>query len=272
MVSVVHLTANNKRKRRVFFFLIVTVPLVFIAQAEDWNIFSWQNSAYVKKAFFEIAYKNEYRPGLSKLKRWNREIKYKVMYFKFSPPFEVGENLVDDQFKDLSDITAVSIVKSNKKPNFRIIFTKREYYGEAIQKYTKTKIKNIDTESNCLLSLKHRHYQLVKATVIIPVDHAMEYGLLPACVVEELTQSMGLPNDSEWVNPSVANDESVSQLLTGLDYLMLKILYDKRLKIGMDTEQSSPIVDKILQDFEQQNLIKTAPFEAQKLRIYMQLE
>lgn len=268
----VHLTVNSKRKKKVLFFLVVTIPFVFIAQAENWNVFSWQNSVYIKKAFFEIAYRNEYRPGLSKLKRWNSEIKYKVMYFKFSPPFEVGENLVDDQFKDLSDITAVSIVKSEEQPNFRIIFTRREYYGEAIQKYTKSKIKNIDTQSNCLAFFKHRRYQLVKATVIIPVDHAMTYGLLPACIVEELTQSMGLPNDSDWVNPSVANDESVSQLLTGLDYLMLKILYDKRLEIGMNIEQSSPIVDKILRDFEQQNLIQTAPLEVQKLRLYRQLE
>ncbi len=115
-------------------------------------------------------------------------------------------------------------------------------------------------------------YELVQATVIIPVDHAMKYGLLPACIVEELTQAMGLPNDSDWVNPSVANDKSILDLLTGLDYLMLKILYDKRLTIGLSLEKSIPIIDEILLDFEQKNLIKNAVFKARKLRLSQRLE
>jgi hypothetical protein len=51
------------------------------------------------------------------------------------------------------------------------------------------------------------------------------YGLLPACIVEELAQAMGLPNDSGLVNPSVANDKSVLELLTGLDDFMLRIIF-----------------------------------------------
>jgi hypothetical protein len=50
---------------------------------------------------------------------------------------------------------------------------------------------------------KHnKQSELISVLVIIPVDHAMSHGLLPACVIEELTQAMGLPNDSDWVIPS----------------------------------------------------------------------
>jgi hypothetical protein len=83
---------------------------------------------------------------------------------------------------------------------------------------------------------------------------------------------MGLPNDSDWVNPSVANDKSILDLLTGLDYLMLKILYDKRLVVGLDVGQSSAIVDTILFDFEQQNLIKNSVLKSRELRLSKQLE
>lgn len=233
---------------------------------------SWQNKEYIKKSFFEIAYKNEYKKGRSKLKRWNKSIQYKVDYFKLTTPFKVAENMIDDHFKDLSDITTLPIVKRDKNSNFRIILTKRAHYKEAIEKYTNTKIKNIDTKSSCLLFIRHKRYVLSNAVIIIPADYAMRYGLLPACIVEELTQAMGLPNDSDWVNPSVFNDKSVLDLLTGLDYLMLKILYDKRLEIGMNVNQSSSIVDEILLDFEQQNLIKNSIFKARKLRLNAQLE
>lgn len=261
-------------KSNLFKFGLGALLTVFLptTHADLGQSISWQSKEYIKKAFFEIAYKNEYRKGPSNLKRWNKNIQYKVDYFKFPAVFEVAEDLIDDHFKDLSDITALSIFKADKNPNFRIVLTKRAHYKEAIAKYTKTKIKNIDTESNCLLSIKHRHYELVEATVIIPVDHAMRYGLLPACIVEELSQAMGLLNDSDWVNPSVANDKSVLDLLTGLDYLMLKILYDKRLEVGMNVEKSSAIVDEILLDFEQQDLIKNSIAAAEKLRLSQQLE
>ncbi|CAB9545105.1 Tellurite resistance protein (telA) [uncultured Gammaproteobacteria bacterium] len=250
----------------------LSVAFLSITYASNWQGASWQSKDYIKKAFFEIAYKNEYRKGASNLRRWKKRIQYKVEYFELPEDFKMAENLIDEHFKDLSDITALPIVKSDHYSNFKIILTKRSYYKEAIEKYTSTTIKNIDTQSNCLLFIKHRHYELFDATVIIPADHAMRYGLLPACIVEELAQAMGLPNDSDWVNPSVANDKSVLDLLTGLDYLMLRILYDKRLRIGMSVKQSIPIVDKILLDFEQQGLIKNAILKARELRLSRRLE
>ncbi len=114
---------------------------------------------------------------------------------------------------------------------------------------------------------RNKQYEIISALVIIPVDHAMSYGLLPACVIEELTQAMGLTNDSDWVIPSVANDKSVLDLLTGLDYLCLKILYDKRLYAGMDKKTSSPLVDKILIDLENQKIINSSILRAQELNI-----
>lgn len=269
MDLVVRLTKNNPRQGLLKFGLWFL--FIFMLASADAQVL-WQSKHYIKKAFFEIAYKNEYKQGLRKLTRWNKPIQYKIDYFKFPAVFEVAEKLIDDHFRDLSDISALSIVKSDKNPNFRIILTKRAHYKEAIDKYSNIKIKNIEIESNCLLYIKHLNNQLVKASVIIPVDHAMRYGLLPACIVEELTQAMGLPNDSDWVSPSVANDISVLDLLTGLDYLMLKILYDKRLEIGMSVEQSDTIVDEILLDFEQKNLIKGAALEAKKLRLSRQLD
>lgn len=148
------------------------------------------------------------------------------------------------------------------------MLTQKSHYKLAISRYTNTKIKDLDTQSNCLLHFEHnKKVELTNALVIIPVDHAMRYGLLPACVVEELTQAMGLPNDSDWVSPSIVNDKSVLDLLTGLDYLLLKILYDNRLHAGMSVKTSEPIVDKILIDFERQDMIKSSVLKVQELNI-----
>ena len=84
-----------------------------------------------------------------------------------------------------------------------------------------------------------------RMVVIIPVDRARARGKLPACVVEELTQVLGLPNDSEKVFPSVFNDRSIDDFLTGLDVLLLKMLYDPRIKPGMDETTVRPLLREI---------------------------
>jgi Protein of unknown function (DUF2927) len=55
-----------------------------------------------------------------------------------------------------------------------------------------------------------------------------------SCVVEEVTQVMGLPNDSFDIAPSIFNDDDEYQNLTWQDELFLRVLYDPRIKSGMD--------------------------------------
>lgn len=229
---------------------------------------SWQTKDYIKKSFLEIACKNEYQLGQTKLRRWEQPIRYRVEYFKLDAPVDVAETLIQNHCQDLSKITGLVINKDDKNPNFRIILTKKAHYKSAIHRYTNTKIKNLDTQTSCLLHFKrNKQSEIISAVVIIPVDHAMSYGILPACVVEELTQAMGLPNDSDWVMPSIANDKSVLDLLTGLDYLLLKILYDNRLHVGMNVKIVDPLLDEVLTDFKNQDMIKDSALKIQELNI-----
>ncbi|MBP8189865.1 MAG: DUF2927 domain-containing protein, partial [Aeromonas sp.] len=57
------------------------------------------------------------------------------------------------------------------------------------------------------------------------------------CVVEELTQVMGLPNDSDKVFPSIFNDNSIDSFPTGLDYVLLKLAYHPALHAGMTADE-----------------------------------
>lgn len=54
-----------------------------------------------------------------------------------------------------------------------------------------------------------------------------------SCVVEEMTQLMGLPNDSFDIAPSIFNDDDEYRDLTWQDELFLRVLYDPRVKAGM---------------------------------------
>lgn len=76
-------------------------------------------------------------------------------------------------------------------------------------------------------------------------------GLLrKACLQEEIVQSLGLTNDSDEARPSIFNDDQEFAVMTEHDALLLRVLYDPRLRAGMGADQAMPIVRNILQDLD----------------------
>ncbi|MFQ5955829.1 MAG: DUF2927 domain-containing protein, partial [Kiloniellales bacterium] len=48
--------------------------------------------------------------------------------------------------------------------------------------------------------------EIYKANIFIPTDRSSSAGMLPACVIEETAQILGLPNDSDEIHFSIFND------------------------------------------------------------------
>lgn len=88
--------------------------------------------------------------------------------------------------------------------------------------------------------------EYVSAIAIIRDEHPDL--LRRSCVHEEIAQGLGLPNDSAAARPSIFNDDEEFALLTGMDEQMLRILYDRRLSLGMTPEQARPIVRVIAEE------------------------
>src|SRR5690606_30868465 len=65
------------------------------------------------------------------------------------------------------------------------------------------------------------------------------------CLHEEITQGLGLTNDSD-ARPSIFNDDQEFALLTDHDRLLLRTLYDPRLKPGMTEAEAMPLVKRIV--------------------------
>jgi len=101
-------------------------------------------------------------------------------------------------------------------------------------------------------------YEIKKAIVIIPVDQARMHGKLVSCVVEEITQILGLPNDSERAYPSIFNDKTPESLLSGLDYLLLKALYNDAIKPGMTANEVTPVMQNLIRRWQKDGTIQSA--------------
>ena len=69
-----------------------------------------------------------------------------------------------------------------------------------------------------------------------------------SCIHEEMAQAMGLPNDYDGARPSVFNDSLEFAFLTEHDEILLRMLYDPRLRTGMTPAEARPLLPAVARD------------------------
>jgi len=233
----------------------------------------WKNTDYLINSFIDVALNNEYSAAESTVRRWDSPINYYFMHRSLDK--ELHEQLTLLHLQHLAAITDVKIQAAphKNKANLFIIFSNEASLNHDLQHEFKIKSaqkrEQLVRHSVCLANITtYKNGSMRKAIIIIPVDRARAHAKLVACIVEEITQIMGLPNDSDKVFPSIFNDKSYNDLLSGLDYVLLKMLYHPTLKSGMSKRQAKPILKKIIHSFRQQGLIDKATKEVTKGGLY----
>ena len=95
---------------------------------------------------------------------------------------------------------------------------------------------------NCLGRYSGARGSITRAAVYINTDNRAKAN---HCLVEEIIQVLGLPGDINMFENSIFHDKSTQTSLTIIDKIMLKTLYDPRLKNNMTLAQAMPIVRKV---------------------------
>ncbi len=85
-----------------------------------------------------------------------------------------------------------------------------------------------------------------KAIILIKGEH--NELMRRSCINEEMAQAMGLSNDSRTARPSIFNDDEEFALLTLHDQILLRMLYDPRLRAGMNAAEVRPLLPQIARD------------------------
>ena len=213
----------------------------------------WQSPKYISDSFIEIALHNEYSTTISRLRKWQKPIYYSVEHRTGDK--KLHQQIVDLHLSHLSIITGLTISPSTstKRPNLKIIFSTELQLEQELKHdfllENSHQVSQLTRNSICLAHFSTAADNSIEsAIVIIPVDRARAHAKLLSCVVEELTQILGLPNDSDKVFPSIFNDKSHDDYLAGLDYLLLTLLYDKRLQAGLNQVQVKQKLQQIIQE------------------------
>ncbi len=85
-----------------------------------------------------------------------------------------------------------------------------------------------------------------EAVAVIRGEHSDLLRL--SCIHEEIAQALGVSNDSPAARPSIFNDDEEFGLLTTHDEMLLRMLYDPRLRPGMSVQQARPVAEAIAAD------------------------
>ncbi len=199
----------------------------------------WQSNDYLVQSFMEVAMKREYgHEAQVRFSRWQGPIRLKLIN-EFGDKALQAE-VVKVQSQHLAKITGHPIQLVNDNPNLTLIMTRHQqmasWAGRTMRQDDSVSIAL--KEGICLANFAtNARYEITRATIIIPVDYSRAKGRFLDCVVEELTQVMGLPNDSNKVFPSIFNDNSIDSFPTGLDYVLLKLAYHPTLRAGMTADE-----------------------------------
>ena len=196
------------------------------------------------------------------LRRWNRPVRVGVMTSGSVPPAEAARDRanVAGFTRKLARLTGTDMRMSNDaEVNFLVLFMNSEereaFARQATTRYPAFAPAVVDAMRDTPLDTFCTAYAFgdpgnpsvySAVMILIRAEHPPLTRL--SCVHEEMAQAMGLPNDSPDARPSLFNDSLEFALLTEHDEILLRMLYDPRLRPGMTAAQVRPLLPAIARD------------------------
>jgi len=234
---------------------------------DDFNANTSVSPRILARNFEEIALFDEYRAAPtgfvhqrtpSQLRRWDKPVRMAIE-FGSSVPMDVRQ--ADTQFltnyaQRLSQVADHPISVTATQPNYLVLIVGEDdkaAVSDRVREFVPNvsplaidALENLPRSMLCLVyAFPDAAGELAygKAVAVIRAEHPTL--LRRSCIHEEVAQGLGLANDSPRARPSIFNDDEEFGFLTQQDEMLLKILYDRRLSVGMTADQARPIVQTI---------------------------
>jgi Protein of unknown function (DUF2927) len=196
------------------------------------------------------------------LRRWDRPVRVGVMTGPSVPPEAAARDRANVAAftQRLADLTGHDMaIGADEEVNFLVLFMNSaertafaeqvaaRYPGFAPAVMSALHDTPLDTFCTAYAFSDPTQPSVYSAVIIlIRAEHPPLTKL--SCVNEEMAQAMGLPNDSPESRPSLFNDNLEFALLTEHDAILLRMLYDSRLRPGMTAAEVRPLLPAIAQD------------------------
>jgi hypothetical protein len=225
---------------------------------------NWLDKSFIKRAFYEVVLKSEYETGVRPLAKWVHPLRVYVIHDV--PDKALHLELLKSHFQQLTTLTQlnISFVTERNQANFVVYFTKQSKWKSIVRQEMGEQSAQNTFGSICMfgIGVNRIDNSISKAVAVIPVDQAREHGKLISCIVEEITQALGLANDSDRAFPSVFNDRTPEDYLSPLDVILTRLLYEPEIKPGMTKNQLEPLLNRLIDRYRSNGLLNRASSDA----------
>lgn len=134
-----------------------------------------------------------------------------------------------------------------RKPNFRVHFVPRSQMDNPqLTGADASIIKRLALQGGCffLFQRNRNNGMIITADIIVNSDRKL--ALIDHCLLEEMTQALGFPNDINAIWPTIFDQNQRITTLSRADTAIIKTLYDSRLSTGLARNQAMTKAGQIL--------------------------
>jgi hypothetical protein len=228
--------------------LALAVVVVLLACERAGRAADSLSNAQVAANLMEIVFGSEFvGEDSGTVRKWTAPVR--IAIYAKDPGRDRG--LVEPVLQQLHDLTGLDIQLVDRSApdqnGYILILGRDQFYAYAQSHLSPGKNPRTNTYLDCFgIFAADRGGVINELTAVIP-DFASDASKR-ACVIEEVTQALGLPNDSFTVKPSIFNDDDEYQDLTWQDELFLRVLYDARVQPGMSRTEFEPLARRIVDE------------------------
>lgn len=225
--------------------LIVSILIVFVLTP---SVLAGPSAEQVMTQFEETVFRHEFRGGGTNLNKWVASPRFGLA----GAPGVINRYLssMDKQIDDINRTSGLSwqVASDPADATFQANFVARVQFPLATGLPDMAAVMSAYGDSVCIgraLYDEHR-FVLSRAVVVFDIDSRDE--LMRHCIAEEMVQVMGIPNDACNYRPSLFCEDDIVDEMQPADRIILRTLYDPRLKPGMTRAEAMPIAREIIRE------------------------
>ena len=239
---------------------------IFLAVAVAWVVFAPFAPASadatrrptvegIVNLFEIVVFGSEYDPKLASkaIAKWQSPVRLAIK----GKPGDRHLEFLGKHAATLSGLTGLSIelAKPGEAANVTVAFVPRaqmskiQILDEPQKMMERQKmIERLAAPGGCYFVSWQKGGVIVGAAIVVNTERDM--ARINHCLLEELTQILGMPNDTDVLRPSIFSDNDYLLDLSRPDVIVVRTLYDPRLKPGMPKAEALKLVPAIIRELD----------------------
>ena len=156
--------------------------------------------------------------------------------------------LIGKHARTLARLTGLEFEAPKTGHNLYILFVRRaEMATVPIKGVDPGLLEKLAAPAGCyFISAKKPPSRIILSYIVVNAER--QERAIEHCLLEEMTQSLGLPNDSDMARPSIFSDLDQLTELSRSDRILVKTLYDARMKAGLSRRPALRVAKAVIEE------------------------